>query len=158
MGQQAMGQQAVGQQQASVWDGLNACALGIGRPGHEHELVTSFNSRENCNFRTPQAVLSEMRKDPSQYEKTVRRRLFDEEQALLSPLFPSGSPASPVVGGVAREAARRPPLALRLGFATPEQGGMQTPSHSPVYAGVYSPIRGKQMQSNFSNAARVGGA
>lgn len=181
---------------------LSACALGLGRPGQDNELVTKFDSRgqtDSCirdfhfGLRTPQGVLD---KEPfrdlqggAKFDRTVRRRLFEEDQALSLWAQKDGSLHEPLLhtAGVPREGIRPYPLAMRLGFVSPEpamtlppgRGGSSpegiagrspppgaSSSRSPALVQALatsrlspSPVKIRQAHSlNFANVARAGGA
>lgn len=125
---------------------LSACALGLGRPGQESELVTNFDTRgqtelqdalHNFNIRTPQGVLDkDLLRDLPQgkLDRTVRRRLFEEDQALSLWAQRDGAVHEPLLPsiGVAREGVRPYPLAIRLGFVSPEPAVGQPPARCCV--------------------------
>lgn len=128
-------------------DHLSACALGLDRPGQD-ELVTNFDSlgqTDSCigdlqlNIRTPQGVIKEPFRDMpagSKFERTVRRRLFEEDQALSLWAQKDGAVHDPLLPTiVAREGARPCPLAMRLGFVSPEPAM----THPPPRVGSGSP-------------------
>lgn len=159
-----MGQQA---SRCLYPDNVSACALG--RPGQDNELVTHFDVtrahsdsciQEICVHKTPPGgVLKGPQRDlpgGSKLERTVRRRLFDEDPALNLWVVKEGTSFSPLqhhgLGQVSavREAFRPAPLALRLGFVSPDGN-----SSSPGQMSYVSPHK---VQVNFSHAARVGGA
>merc|ERR1740117_2622086 len=104
-----MGQQA----SRCLWvnpDYLTACALGVGRSGQENELVTNFDNtraysdsaiyENHGNVKTPQGVFTAKHSDApgaaAKLERTVRRRLFEEDPVLNLRTLQEKSPLSPV--------------------------------------------------------------